>query len=192
MAGKPSLFTHDRVQFVRINAARGMFIRNIVLAFNKRFKTNITVVQIRNLCTSKRIKYRAFVGGTRTGIANGGGRIEIGAERVKTDVSTGYKYTYVKVSHKGSWLKMSGTWIPKHRLVWEQSHGKIPKNHVVIFADGNRQNFSIDNLLLLSKSEHMIMSVQGLITTDSELTKVGKGIAGIKIAISKRIKKEAI
>ena len=79
MAGKPSLFTHDRVTFVKRNAERGKLIREIVPAFNKRFNTNMTVIQIRNLCNSKRIKYRAFVGGTRAGIANGGNKIEVGA-----------------------------------------------------------------------------------------------------------------
>ena len=32
-------------------------------------------------------------------------------------------------------------WKYKHHYIWEQKNGKIPKNHRVIFLDGNNRNF---------------------------------------------------
>lgn len=43
--------------------------------------------------------------------------------------------------------------VHKHRYVWEQAHGPIPRGHNVMFRDGNRQNCSLDNLYLLSREE---------------------------------------
>ena len=41
----------------------------------------------------------------------------------------------------------------KHHLIWEKAYGPIPKGHLVIFADGNRDNFSLENLILISRSK---------------------------------------
>jgi hypothetical protein len=49
---------------------------------------------------------------------------------------------------------MTGTWRPKHHLVWESHHGQpIPKGHAVIFGDGNNRNFDPDNLILVSRAQ---------------------------------------
>ena len=39
----------------------------------------------------------------------------------------------------------------KHRVVWEQHHGKIPKGCNIQFKDGNRQNCAIENLYMISR-----------------------------------------
>ena len=43
--------------------------------------------------------------------------------------------------------------ISLHRYIYEYHHGKIPDNHTVIFIDGNRNNFDIDNLFVITMSE---------------------------------------
>lgn len=43
----------------------------------------------------------------------------------------------------------------KHRVIWEQLYGAIPKGHNVQFKDRNRQNLNIENLYLISRSEQM-------------------------------------
>ena len=40
----------------------------------------------------------------------------------------------------------------KHRIVYEQHHGEIPKGHVIKFIDGNPLNCEISNLMLISRS----------------------------------------
>lgn len=61
----------------------------------------------------------------------------LGSERVN-----GEGYVDVKIAEPNVWKT-------KHRLIWEEVNGPIPKDHVVIFGDGNRRNFALDNLLLV-------------------------------------------
>ena len=42
-----------------------------------------------------------------------------------------------------------------HRYVWEQVNGPIPKNMIIHHKDFNRGNWSLDNLELLTRAEHM-------------------------------------
>jgi hypothetical protein len=82
--------------------------------------------------------------------------------------------------------KLWKNWKPKHRIIWEKAHGKIPRGHVIIFADGNRLNLALDNLLMVSRSELAVMNHEGLISAHKDLTKIGKSIADIKLLIAER------
>lgn len=42
-----------------------------------------------------------------------------------------------------------------HRLEWEKHHGKPPKGAIIHHIDGNKLNWHISNLQLLSRSEHL-------------------------------------
>ena len=63
----------------------------------------------------------------------------VGYERINVE-----GYVEVKVSEPNI-FKL------KHRVIWEQIHGEIPKGHNVQFRDGNRKNFEINNLYLISR-----------------------------------------
>lgn len=43
-----------------------------------------------------------------------------------------------------------------HRFIWEQVHGPIPPDHVVMFIDGNTLNCAIENLKLITLAENVI------------------------------------
>lgn len=49
----------------------------------------------------------------------------------------------------------------------------------VIFADRNKRNFDLDNLILVTDSEALIMNTNKLIYEDAELTKTGSLIAKV-------------
>jgi hypothetical protein len=69
----------------------------------------------------------------------------VGYERI--DSKDGY--VYVKVdSGRG--------FVLKHRWLWEQAHGEIPKGYVVTFIDGNKTNCTIENLRLISRRENLM------------------------------------
>ena len=53
----------------------------------------------------------------------------------------------------------------KHRLVWQGEHGEIPKGSVIVFKDGNRRNFSPDNLECISRAIHAALNRDGLAGT---------------------------
>ena len=65
------------------------------------------------------------------------------SERINKD-----GYIEIKVSEPRKWKL-------KHRYIWEQANGRIPKGCNIQFKDGNRQNISIGNLYLISRKEQM-------------------------------------
>lgn len=101
---------------------------------------------------------------------------QVGSERVNVD-----GYIEIKVAEPN-------TWELKHRVVWEKEKGKIPRGYAVIFADGNRQNTDINNLMLVSRKELLVMNGNGLIKEDAELTKTGKIVAELMIKVNEKKK----
>lgn len=71
----------------------------------------------------------------------------IGAERPDRD-----GYIYKKVADTRN---KKNDWKMVHVLLWEQHHGEVPKNHAVVFRDGNKQNIVIENLELVTRAELM-------------------------------------
>ena len=103
----------------------------------------------------------------------------IGYERTSKD-----GYLEVKVKMRPSNPKCNDNFKLKHRLVWEKEYGPIPEGHMVIFLDGDKGNFELSNLALISRDEHAQMVKQGLRSTIPEVTKTGVLIA--KVSIKRR------
>jgi hypothetical protein len=103
----------------------------------------------------------------------------VGTERVNGD-------GYIDVRIRNPSGKPWKNWKAKHRIIWEKAHGKIPRGHIVIFADGDKRNFAPDNLLLASRREHGVMNRCGLRSAHGELTKTGKAVADLKLLITDR------
>lgn len=91
----------------------------------------------------------------------------IGSERFDKDY-----YVVVKVAEPNKWQL-------KHRYLYEQKYGKIPKGYNLIFADGDKYNFDLDNLVLVSNAELLIMNKKGLYKKNKELTKTGSLVAKV-------------
>lgn len=51
------------------------------------------------------------------------------------------------------WL--NGKSVHIHRLEWERHHGHTSKGCIIHHVDGNKMNWDIDNLMMLSRSEHI-------------------------------------
>ncbi|WEU68294.1 HNH endonuclease [Escherichia phage vB_Ec_Tarrare] len=54
---------------------------------------------------------------------------------------------YLRINHKGRMYYL-------HRVLWELTHGSIPKGYTIDHIDGNPTNNNIDNLRLASYSEN--------------------------------------
>ena len=87
----------------------------------------------------------------------------------------------------GNWRH---NWRQLHLIMWEEAHGPIPKGHLVIFKDGNRQNCVLENMALITQAENAVMNKQGLRYETAEHTETGILIAKIKIAARKRKKRK--
>lgn len=46
-------------------------------------------------------------------------------------------------------------YVPVHHLVWREAGREIPKGSVLVFRDGDKRNFAIDNLELVTRQELM-------------------------------------
>ena len=57
-------------------------------------------------------------------------------------------YIYIRIS--------KGKYVLKHRLIWEQHNGQIPKGNIIIFKDKDKYNLNIDNLQMITKRENML------------------------------------
>ncbi len=103
--------------------------------------------------------------------------LPVGSERVNGD-----GYVDIKVADPH-------TWVGKHILIWESAHGKKPRGYVIIFADRNTKNFELDNLVLVQRTEFLIMNKRSLITQNTELTKSGLNLAKLYSKLNERKKK---
>lgn len=101
----------------------------------------------------------------------------IGMESLRSD-----GYWWVKVAEPNKWRE-------KHVLIWEAAHGKKPPGHIITFLDGNRSNFAPENLALITRAEHAVMSRFNLRSEDLDFTGTGLLLAKVKIAKTKAARK---
>jgi hypothetical protein len=171
------------VSFLKKNA-KGKSFKELTALFNKTFSLSLTEEQVKSGCYYHGIKtgYRKDKG-FQWGNSAEKRILPVGTEKVK---NRRYGETYVKVSMKGRNRKdggWQGTWVLKHYLIWESVNGPKPAHHLIIFADQNKSNFAIENLLLVSKREYFYMIKNGLLTNNTELTRTNLAIAKHKLAI---------
>ncbi len=98
----------------------------------------------------------------------------VGSERITKD-----GYIEIKIAESNKWRL-------KHLVIWEKKNGKVPKGYAIVFSDRDKTNLNIDNLILVTRHQLLIMNKNKLIYNDSELTKTGIVIASIQEKISKR------
>lgn len=116
-----------------------------------------------------------------------GNTYPVGAERITKD---GYVQVKVTDEFNGKNGLSRKNWVLKQRLVWEEHHGPIPKDHIIIFLDGNIQNFDIDNLACISMAENARLNQRKYrIDGEPELTQAGISIVRIDEKIRERNKK---
>lgn len=193
------LFTEEQEGFIRENA-EGRYNEELAQLVNREFDLNVTSQQIKTWKTHHGVtsgltghfeegqtswnkgKKGWSPKGSEKGWFKKGQKPKnyrpVGSKRI--DSKDGY--TLIKVQDEGTWPER---WRHKHVVVWEKHYGeKLPDGHVIVFADSDRQNFDIDNLLLVSRDELVRMNQQGLIFNDPELTKTGLQLARLNIKIT--------
>lgn len=103
--------------------------------------------------------------------------VPVGSERITKD-----GYIQIKIQEG----KFQKNWKGKHILIWEAANGPVPKGHAIIFGDGDKRNFDLKNLLLVSRAQLARLNQNNLIQNDAELTKTGIIIADIYSKIGER------
>ena len=165
--------TNEQIEYLK-TIVKGRSVKEIQELLKKKFDTEFTKSHIAYIKNKYDIRSgplgRFEKGHTPLRYA------PIGSERIKNG------HVVVKVAEPSIWK-------PKQRVVYEKHYGDIPAGHRVIFADGNKRNFDKDNLILVTEAESLIMSTNGLLYENAELTKTGSIIAKV-IDRTNKVKKK--
>ncbi len=105
---------------------------------------------------------------------------KVGSERISKD-----GYIEIKIAEPSKWRL-------KHLVIWEKENEPVPKGHALVFADGNKTNLNMDNLILVTRHQLLIMNKNKLIKNDAESTKTGALIANVIIKANERGKKAQV
>lgn len=194
-------YTKEEDEFLKRNV-KGTTLKELTKRFNNNFNYTLSESAIANrknkLCLSSGITGGQFKKGHKPH-NKGKKQIEYMArEAIEKTKITRFKKGNKPLNYKpvgseritrGGYVEVKiedpNKWQPKHRYIYESMYGKIPANHKVIFADGNINNFEIDNLILVSNAEELIMNNRNLRSNDRELTKAGYNLAKVISKIAK-------
>lgn len=200
--GRGGLFNEEQQDFIKKNV-KGRTNQELADLVNKKFGLSITARQIntykKNHGLRSGLDFRfkkghqvwnkgmkgINIGGKETQFKKGYKPFNykpVGTERINRD-----GYVMVKVSDEGPWHHR---WKLKHKLIWENAYGPIPKGHAILFADGNKQNLNLDNLILVSRSQLAMLNKYDLIKEHADLTKIGIKIADLHLKIGERKKEK--
>lgn len=133
-------FTEEHKQFFKENVGK-YTVEQITKLFNERFMQNRSPETIKVFCY-KTLKLHF------NSQASIDSRSEFFKRPIGSELKTSLGHILVKIDDKPK--STSKNWQLKERIVWEKHFGKIPPKHNIIFLDGNKENFAIENLRCVS------------------------------------------
>lgn len=81
----------------------------------------------------------------------------------------------------------SGEWTYKQRYIYEKYYNvKLPKDVMVIFLDGDRTNYDIDNLMAVHTREYLLARNRHLISNDRESNRTAMMLGKIYYKIKEK------
>lgn len=158
------IFSKEEQEFIRKHV-KGKTVQELTKLINIVFNEDHEVNQIRNF--KKKNKLRSEVDSKFKKNQVPHNKKNIGYEFINSD-----GYTEIKVAEPNKWML-------KQRYLYQKYKGQIPKNHDVIFADGNKQNFDLENLILVERRDKLVMKNKHLFYKNRESTECGILIAKI-------------
>lgn len=183
--------TKEEIEYLK-EIAPGRYKTEIQKMMFEKFGVNLTIIQIKNLmshnnirsgvdCRFKKgiIQYRNC---KATSASWQKGHIPANTCELFTERKLiRDKYIRIKIAEPDKWEL-------KHRYIYEQHYGKIQKDEIVIFLNNNKEDFRIENLMVITKRENLIMNRFGLRKDDAEETKAGILLAKLIIMINDKKK----
>ena len=190
-------YTKEQDEFL-INNVKGITLKELVTRFNREFNLNLSMSAISNRKVKLKIS-SGIVGGqfqkghntwnkgktwneymSKEGQLNSRkttfkkGNVPhnhrlVGSERITVD-----GYIEVKVAEPNKWKL-------KQRFIYEEATGeKLTKNDIVIFLDGDRQNFDINNLVRMTRAELVRYNQDHLYGKEVEINETAVLVAKLK------------
>ena len=79
---------------------------------------------------------------------------------------------------------LNDNWTYLHRIIWEELHGPVPDDHVILFLDGNHDNLDPENLVCVPKAAACVANAQyGMVNGEPEINGLILTAAKLKLAI---------
>ena len=78
-------------------------------------------------------------------------------------------------------IKIAGVfrWQLKHRLIWEKAFGELPPGYALFFMDGDKANFSLDNLRAINRKMLVFMNLKKISLSVLKDPAAGAAIAAL-------------
>ena len=165
-----------------IKIAKGKYLSEIAELMSEKFNYPFRKTQIKSAMAKHKItnnmKHKVPKG-TEPWNKN----LKIGNSHIHNLKNTGDEY----ISSNGfTMMKLDNPtrWVQKHRYLYEQQFGEIPKDKVLIFLDGNKQNLNLDNLKCITRKQLIKMNQNKLFYNNAELTSTGAELANLMLKIN--------
>lgn len=200
MTMPPRMLTDEQLELLRANIT-DMSYRDQQAFIKEHFGLELTLAQ----CKQMRTNHKMF--SKRTGRFQKGRRSEKKGKHIwKDGIPENVQKTFFK---KGSipqnarpagweradksgyvFIKVPGkrTMVPKHRWVWEQAKGPIPKDCMIVFLNGDKSDCRLENLASIPRSLGPTLNKYGLLKKDPDLSRAGIRLAEL-IQKKARLKK---
>lgn len=90
-------------------------------------------------------------------------------------------------------MKVRGKRIDEHRLIMQNVLGrKLARNEVVHHIDGNKSNNSLENLVVMTRSEHSAMHQKGKKNSDETRLKMSNALKGKPMLSQRKLSSEEV
>ena len=136
------VYSDEEIEWLRQNNSK-CTTKELVKRFNKHFKANRTLRGI------KGIKIRNGIRLEKNPYKYKKGHIPPKTKPVGSETVNHCGYIMIKV-------KQPNVWRNKHHVIYEKGTGdKVKKGETVVFLDGDKRNFDLNNLLKISWSTNL-------------------------------------
>lgn len=171
-------YTPEEEKFLAEKITDCSSFRELTDLFNDQFGTMRSISSVQDKCI-KRLKIRIGKNSGQYGSRNKD-HLPLGTIR-KTSYGT-----YIKATDAGD-TKYTGYqepyWVPLQKKIYQERHGNIPNGYMVIFLDGDSENFSVDNLYPINRRISAMLASNGFYSRDPELTKTAIKLCELQMAI---------
>ena len=171
-------FSEEIRDFIK-NNAWGISSKALTNLINTKFNKNFTETQVAAYKHRNKIKCGVNIGSfqkghkdfTKNHIAHN--KLPVGSERLNNN------FIDIKIAQPDVWVR-------KHRYIWEQAYGKIPKGHLIIFLNNDKKDIRLENLALISRTEQGLINLKRRKFSDADMTKLSILTTRLEIELSKK------
>lgn len=177
-------YTDEQILWIKSHHSAFAEYKPMLEAFEREFGVAPSLRSIQHKCQELGLRFPLT--GVRVKGKHNNKFIPVGSERIRKTGGTGRLMWFVKVNDVlciGENKQGRGNWVPKHKLIWEQYHGEVPRGYKIIFLNNDSLDCRIENLSLVSNKVHMDMVRNDWYTEEPVLTETAIKVCELERAL---------